>query len=127
MGTHPIFESDFDCLTEMLSLLQEGFDWLNKYMGRWHYVDFSGQQRCERIFQIILVISGIIGFFYGLITESMQNTIYSIFAGFALSCFLTLPPWWFLRPQNKELKWVDEVEDDDARLFPSWASQKKSQ
>jgi len=31
MGTHPIFESDFDCLTELLvfvtSLLSECYEW----------------------------------------------------------------------------------------------------
>jgi len=26
MGTHPIFESDFDCLTEWISGLEEGRD-----------------------------------------------------------------------------------------------------
>ena len=31
-------------------------------------------KRAERIFQVILVISGIIGFFYGYATESMQVT-----------------------------------------------------
>ena len=35
----------------MLSLLQEGADWLNRYMARWWYVDFHGQFRAERMFQ----------------------------------------------------------------------------
>ena len=36
----------------MLSLLQEGADWLNRYMARWWYVDFHGQYRAERMFQV---------------------------------------------------------------------------
>ena len=56
----------------MLTLLQEGADWLNRYMARWWYVDFHGQKRAEWIFQIILVLSGVIGFIYGFFTESMQ-------------------------------------------------------
>ena len=31
--------------SDMLSILQEGFEWLNAYMARWHYVDFHGQLR----------------------------------------------------------------------------------
>merc|ERR1712176_324938 len=102
MGTHPIFESDFDCLTEMLSILQEACDWLNAYMARWYYVDFHGQHRAERIFQVILVISGIIGFFYGYATESMQNSMIVLGGGLGLSSLITVFPWPFLRPQEKE-------------------------
>merc|ERR1711980_71912 len=115
MGTHPIFESDFDCLTEMLSLLQEGADWLNRYMARWWYVDFHGQFRAERMFQ-----AGAIGWLYGFFTESMQNSMIVLGGGLALSSFLTIPPWWFLRPQEKQLKWSDELDEEDERLYPSW-------
>merc|ERR1712003_89398 len=120
MGTHPIFESDFDCLTEMLSLLQEGADWLNRYMARWWYVDFHGQFRAERIFQVLLVLAGAIGWLYGFFTESMQNSMIVLGGGLAVSSLLTLPPWWFLRPQEKALKWADELDEEDERLYPSW-------
>merc|ERR1711990_563079 len=120
MGTHPIFESDFDLSNRMLSILQEAFDWLNAYMARWWYVDFHGQQRAERIFQVILVICGIIGFVYGYSTESMQNSMIVLGGGLGVSSLITVLPWKFLRPQEKDLKWHDECEEDDDRLFPSW-------
>jgi hypothetical protein len=56
----------------MLTLLQEGAEWLNAYMARTWYIDFHGQQLAERLFQVILVIAGVIGFIYGFLTESMQ-------------------------------------------------------
>merc|ERR1711876_149742 len=120
MGTHPIFESDFDCLTDMLSIAQEAFTWVNDYMSRWYYIDYHGQWMAEKIFQVILVVSGVIGFIYGFLTESMQNSMMCLGAGFALSCVLTVLPWPYLRPQTKDLKWADECDEDDDRLYPSW-------
>jgi len=104
----------------MLSLLQEGADWLNRYMARWWYVDFHGQQRAERIFQVILVLAGCIGWLYGFFTQSMQNGMIVLGGGLAVSSVLTIPPWGFLRPQEKQLKWVNELDEDDRRLYPSW-------
>jgi hypothetical protein len=45
--------------------------------------------------------------------------------GLAISSLLTIPPWWFLRPQEKDLKWAEEISEEDSRLYPSW-EQKKS-
>ena len=40
--------------------------------------------------------------------------------GLGLSSLLTVLPWGFLRPQEKDLKWHDECDEDDDRLYPSW-------
>lgn len=61
------------------------------------YIDFVGQRKAERIFQTILVSSAIIGFCIGYVTERMSHAVYTLGAGFALSCFLVVPPWPFLR------------------------------
>ncbi|KAK0417318.1 hypothetical protein QR680_012943 [Steinernema hermaphroditum] len=67
-----------------------------------HY-DFVGQKRAERIYQVILVISGIIGFSAGFITQRLSYTVITILGGFLLSCLVVLPPWSYFR-QNP-IKW----------------------
>ncbi|CAG5096454.1 Oidioi.mRNA.OKI2018_I69.XSR.g14624.t1.cds [Oikopleura dioica] len=104
----------------VLALIQEAGDWLNNYMGRWWYVDYKGQARAEKMFQVILVLSGVIGWIYGFLTESMQNGMIVLGGGAALSSLLTIPPWFWLRPQEKELKWHEELDEDDPKLYPSW-------
>uniref|UniRef100_F1LFU7 Signal peptidase complex subunit 1 n=1 Tax=Ascaris suum TaxID=6253 RepID=F1LFU7_ASCSU len=61
------------------------------------YIDFVGQRKAERIFQVIVVASAIIGFCVGYITQQLSHSIYTLGAGFAVSCLLILPPWPFLR------------------------------
>ncbi|MFH4982787.1 hypothetical protein AB6A40_009496 [Gnathostoma spinigerum] len=57
------------------------------------YMDFVGQQKAERVFQVILVVSGIIGFCVGYFTQQMSHAVYTLLGGFALSCLIILPPW----------------------------------
>ncbi|NP_001232370.1 signal peptidase complex subunit 1 [Taeniopygia guttata] len=57
------------------------------------HVDYKGQKLAEQIFQGIILVSAVIGFICGYITEQFGLTVYIVMAGFALSCLLTLPPW----------------------------------
>ncbi|KAK3104383.1 hypothetical protein FSP39_000674, partial [Pinctada imbricata] len=65
--------------------------------------DFDGQYRAERMFQVIILLFGIVGFIWGYICEQFSQTVYILLAGFTLSCVLTLPPWPMFR--RKPLKW----------------------
>ncbi|VDN01137.1 unnamed protein product [Thelazia callipaeda] len=61
------------------------------------YVDFVGQRKAERIFQVILVITAVIGFIIGHITQQLSHAVYTLCFGFLLSCILVVPPWPYLR------------------------------
>ncbi|XP_066470501.1 signal peptidase complex subunit 1 [Tiliqua scincoides] len=78
-------------------------------------MDYKGQKLAEQIFQGIILVSAVIGFIYGYITEQFGWTVYIVMAGFALSCLLTLPPWPIYR--RNPLKWlpVQELATDDKK------------
>jgi len=67
------------------------------------YMDFEGQKQAERYFQVIILLFAIVGFVWGYICQQFSQTVYILFAGFILSCLLTLPPWPMYR--RKPLKW----------------------
>ncbi|VDD85809.1 unnamed protein product [Enterobius vermicularis] len=61
------------------------------------YIDFVGQRKAERIYQVILVLFAIIGFILGYITQQLSVAIYTLGIGLLLSVLLVVPPWPFLR------------------------------
>ncbi|CAG9538340.1 unnamed protein product [Cercopithifilaria johnstoni] len=61
------------------------------------YIDFVGQRRAERIFQVILVLTAVIGYGIGFVTQQLSYAIYMLCSGFILSCILVVPPWPYLR------------------------------
>jgi len=70
-------------------------------------MDFEGQKKAERTFQIIIVLFAAVGFSWGYICQQFSQTMYILCAGFALSCVLTLPPWPMYR--LKPLNWLKPV------------------
>jgi len=75
-------------------------------------MDFDGQKRAERYFQIIIALFAVVGFAWGYICQQFSQTVYILFAGFILSCLLTLPPWPMYR--RKPLKWQPAQHFPDA-------------
>ena len=70
---------------------------LEDYFKTWStHMDFVGQKRAERIFQILIVLFGVVGFCIGYTTQQLSHAVYTLGVGFALSCFVILPPWPFL-------------------------------
>ncbi|VDK74561.1 unnamed protein product [Litomosoides sigmodontis] len=61
------------------------------------YIDFVGQRKAERIFQVILVLTALIGYGIGYVTQQLSYAIYTLCSGFILSCILVVPPWPYLR------------------------------
>ncbi|GMT02364.1 hypothetical protein PENTCL1PPCAC_24538, partial [Pristionchus entomophagus] len=55
--------------------------------------DYPGQRKAERIFQVILVVSGIIGFGVGFQTQQLSHAIFTVLGGAVLSALIVLPPW----------------------------------
>ncbi|MGH0185801.1 UNVERIFIED_CONTAM: hypothetical protein FKN15_019073, partial [Acipenser sinensis] len=54
------------------------------------FQDYKGQKLAEQIFQGIILVSAVIGFIYGFITEQFGWTVYIVLAGFAVSCLVSL-------------------------------------
>ncbi|KAK7476097.1 hypothetical protein BaRGS_00032651 [Batillaria attramentaria] len=57
------------------------------------HMDFVGQKRAEKTFQMIILLFGAVGFVWGYVCQQFSQTMYILFAGVLLSCILTLPPW----------------------------------
>ncbi|XP_060069311.1 signal peptidase complex subunit 1-like [Ylistrum balloti] len=84
------------------------------------HMDFDGQKRAEKWFQIIIMVFGVVGFIWGYICQQFSQTMYILIAGFVISCFLTLPPWPMFR--RKPLKWLkvkQETESESTNNAPT--------
>ncbi|GAB6019928.1 Signal peptidase complex subunit 1 [Chamberlinius hualienensis] len=81
------------------------------------HMDYEGQRLAEKLFQIIIITSGIIGFMIGNYNQRFSYTVYILAAGFVLCCLLTLPPWSFYRkhPLNwqKPVVFAEEINPGD--------------
>ncbi|CAL1535526.1 unnamed protein product [Lymnaea stagnalis] len=67
------------------------------------HMDFDGQKRAERYFQVIIIVFAVVGFIWGYITQLFSQTLYILFAGVIVSSILTLIPWGMYR--KKPLPW----------------------
>merc|ERR1711976_34369 len=84
------------------------------------FMDYEGQRRAERTFQVIIVLFAAVGFVWGYICQQFSQTMYILAAGFLLSCLLTLPPWPMYR--LKPLQWQKSrptADDSDAPSSPA--------
>jgi len=76
------------------------FDFLKKIPT---HMDYDGQRRAEKIFQIIILLAAVAGLAWGFVSEKFSFTVYTLGGGFLLSSLLVLPPWPMYR--RKPLKW----------------------
>ncbi|CAF0891534.1 unnamed protein product [Adineta steineri] len=67
------------------------------------HMDFRGQKMAERLFQVIIVFFGLIGFLAGYMMQQFSMTIYSVLFGVLVSAVLTIPPWPMYR--NNPVEW----------------------
>ncbi|XP_050760482.1 signal peptidase complex subunit 1 [Gymnogyps californianus] len=105
-------EQDEDCEAPLSAAAM-----LNIFRSIPTQMDYKGQKLAEQIFQGIILVSAIIGFIYGYITEQFGWTVYIVMAGFALSCLLTLPPWPMYR--RNPLKWLPVQESGTEEKKPA--------
>uniref|UniRef100_A0A914KN88 Signal peptidase complex subunit 1 n=3 Tax=Meloidogyne TaxID=189290 RepID=A0A914KN88_MELIC len=90
-------------------------DTLLAYLPEWlqnlsTHIDYEGQRKSERIFQVILVVHGVLGFIAGYMVQQLSVTIYTVGIGFAISCLVVLPPWPFYR--RNPLNWQPNPQKD---------------
>ncbi|XP_064611530.1 signal peptidase complex subunit 1-like [Liolophura sinensis] len=83
------------------------------------HMDFEGQRKAEKTFQVIIVLFAVVGFIWGYVCQQFSQTMYMMLAGFALSCVLTLPPWPMYR--TKPLPWlkVQREPESEPQTAPS--------
>ncbi|KAM6387576.1 signal peptidase complex subunit 1 [Pluvialis apricaria] len=105
-------EQDCDCEAPLSAAAM-----LNIFRSIPTQMDYKGQKLAEQIFQGIILVSAIIGFIYGYVTEQFGWTVYIVMAGFALSCLLTLPPWPMYR--RNPLKWLPVQESGTDEKKPA--------
>ncbi|XP_020300590.1 signal peptidase complex subunit 1 [Pseudomyrmex gracilis] len=67
------------------------------------HMDYDGQARAERLSRVIITLFGVVGLIWGYIIQQFSQTIYILYAGFALAVMLTVPPWPIYR--HKPLDW----------------------
>ncbi|XP_053214751.1 signal peptidase complex subunit 1-like [Panonychus citri] len=67
------------------------------------HMDFAGQKKAEKLFQTLILTAAVIGLGIGYYHEQFSYTVYSLGAGFVISCLLTLPPWPMYR--KHPVKW----------------------
>ncbi|CAG5135977.1 unnamed protein product [Candidula unifasciata] len=74
------------------------------------HMDFDGQRRAEKYFQIIILLFAAVGFIWGYITQMFSHTLYILFTGVIISSVLTLIPWGMYR--RNPLKWQPARDKD---------------
>merc|ERR1712150_245867 len=67
-------------------------------------MDYEGQRKAEKTYQIIITVFGIVGFIWGFLIQQLSATVYFVLGGFAFSCLIVLPPWPFFR--RNPLPWL---------------------
>ncbi|GMT29302.1 hypothetical protein PFISCL1PPCAC_20599, partial [Pristionchus fissidentatus] len=72
--------------------------------------DYPGQRKAERIFQVVLVVSGIIGFGVGYHTQQLSHAIFTVLGGAVLASLIVLPPWPCFR--RHPLNWQPVITED---------------
>ena len=56
-------------------------------------MDLVCQGRAEKLYQIIIVLFGVVGLVWGYTIQQFSQTVYILGAGLLLSSLLTIPPW----------------------------------
>ncbi|KAM7434530.1 Signal peptidase complex subunit 1 [Porites harrisoni] len=57
------------------------------------HMDYEGQKLAERLFHIIILFFGVVGFLWGYYIQQFGATFIILAAGFIVSCVIVLPPW----------------------------------
>ncbi|KAK3881673.1 hypothetical protein Pcinc_013893 [Petrolisthes cinctipes] len=96
---------------------------MDTFMGFSVHMDFEGQKLAERLFQIIVVAFGAVGWLYGYYVQDFFMTVLTLGAGFVLASLVTLPPWPIYR--RYPLKWAPSQDTTTSVSNPESTSSKK--
>jgi signal peptidase complex subunit 1 len=59
------------------------------------HMDYVG--RAVKLYQIIILLFGVVGLFWGYTIQQFSQTVYILGAGLVLASLLTIPPWGIFR------------------------------
>ncbi|KAI9028645.1 microsomal signal peptidase 12 kDa subunit-domain-containing protein [Hyaloraphidium curvatum] len=77
--------------------------WLTGNAGQ----DYEGQRLAELLVQIIMVSSGVLGFFLGLAAGSLRLCFAVVFFGGLACSAICIPPWPVFK--RHPVKWLDDI------------------
>lgn len=83
------------------------------------HMDFEGQKKAERTFQITIILFAAVGFAWGYICQQFSQTMYILCAGFLLSSILTLPPWPMYRLTPLDWQKPSVIEEEEVKAVPT--------
>ncbi|XP_067946954.1 signal peptidase complex subunit 1-like [Watersipora subatra] len=89
------------------------------------HMDYLGQQKAERIFQVIITLCAIVGFIWGYVEQRFSYTVYITLGGFFVSCLIVLIPWPMFRVK-KDLVWQKVLEEKEGKGDTSTQKEKKN-
>ena len=74
-------------------------------------MDFKGQLHCERVFQVVVILFGLVGFIVGYVQQEFRLTFYFLATGGGVSALVCLPdwPWWNRNPPA----WREVPDEED--------------
>lgn len=91
-----------------------------------YHVDYIGQKNGEKLFQVIIVVFAIVGFFVGYVYEQLSYSMIVLGIGCLIAALLTLPPWPMYR--RNPIAWqvpTEEKEPTSYTALPKSKSGKK--
>lgn len=74
-------------------------------------LDYKAQELVEILYQLIISVSGLLGFIYGYIVGDFYYSFVAVFAGFCVAMVICVPGWNVLN--RNPLKWQPAVDTGD--------------
>jgi len=75
-------------------------------------MNFKGQKRAERIFQLVVTIFAIVGLLVGYFFQSFLISMIFVGSGTALSAIITVPDWDYFNSDPP--KWLPPIETTES-------------
>ena len=70
-------------------------------------MDYKGQELAETVYQIIITVFGIVGWFVGYVKGDLTHGFHVWCVGVAIACAVAIPSWPCFN--RNPIKWLDEI------------------
>ena len=79
----------------------------NIWCKEYKRMDYKGQELAENIYQIVILIFGVIGWIYGYVLNDLTHSFQVWCVGVAVACIIAIPSWPCFN--RNPVKWLDEI------------------